>query len=124
MDFRAGERRVALGTVLIGLAVFVLVAMTRVPWEPVLGGTPAAVPASSVFSRDEIDLAEHYARWARTWSWSALVVSLALACWLGFSRRGRSWAERVRVSSRASAYRRTSTMSVSVSHVDWLFSIS
>lgn len=95
MDFRAGERRVALGTVLIGLAVFVLVAMTRVPWEPVPGGTPAAVPASSVFSRDEIDLAEHYARWARTWSWSSLVVSLALACWLGFSRRGRRWAERV-----------------------------
>lgn len=95
MDFRAGERRVALGMVLIGLAVFALVAMTRVPWEPVPGGTPAAVPASSVFSRDEIDLAEHYARWARTWSWSSLVVSLALACWLGFSRRGRSWAERV-----------------------------
>lgn len=85
----------ALGTVLIGLAVFLLVAATRVPWEPVPGGSPDPVQASSVLSPDEIDLAEHFARWARTWSWSSLVVSLALACWLGFSRRGRAWAERV-----------------------------
>lgn len=95
MDSRPGVRRVALGTVLVGLAVFVLIATTRVPWGPVPGGAPDPVPASSVFTRDEIDLAEHFARWARTWSWSSLVVSLALACWLGFSRRGRSWAERV-----------------------------
>lgn len=94
MDFRPGERRVALGTVLIGLAVFLLVAATRVPWEPVPGGSPAPVRASSAFSPDEIALAEHFARWARVWSWSSLAVSLALACWLGFSERGRAWAER------------------------------
>lgn len=95
MDFRPGERRVALGTVLIGLAVFLLVAATRVPWEPVPGGPPDPVQASSVLSPDEIALAEHFARWARLWSWSSLSVSLALACWLGFSQRGRAWAERV-----------------------------
>ncbi|KRB76522.1 peptidase M48 [Nocardioides sp. Root190] len=89
------SRRVALGTVVLGLAVFVVVAVIRVPWQPVPGGVPAAASASSVFSPDQIALAEHFARWARLWSWSSLVVSLALACWLGFGRRGREWAERV-----------------------------
>jgi STE24 endopeptidase len=95
VDDRRDSRRVALGTAVLGLAVFVLVAALRVPWHPVPGGVPDAVPASSVFSADEIALAEHFARWSRTWSWSSLVVSLAVACWLGFGRRGRIWAERV-----------------------------
>lgn len=95
MDTGPAARRVALGTVLIGLAAFLLIAVSRVPWEPVPGGMPAPAEASSVFSFSEVERAEHYARWARTWSWSSLAVSLAVACWLGFSRRGREWAERV-----------------------------
>lgn len=94
MDTRRDTRRVALGTVVLGLVVFVAVAAARVPWHPVPGGVPDAVAASSVFSADEIELAEHFARWARVWSWSSLAVSLALACWLGFGRRGRAWAEK------------------------------
>lgn len=95
MDTGRAARRVALGTVLIGLAVFVVVAASRVPWQPVPGGMPAPAEASSVFSLSEVERAEHYARWARTWSWSSLAVSVAVACWLGFGRRGREWAERV-----------------------------
>ncbi|MDN5746500.1 MAG: M48 family metalloprotease, partial [Nocardioidaceae bacterium] len=88
-------RRVALGTALIGAAAFVLIAMNRVPWHPVPGGMPDPVAASSVFSPDQIERAEHFARWGRVWSWSSLALSLAVACWLGFSRRGRAIAERV-----------------------------
>ncbi|WP_242530609.1 M48 family metallopeptidase [Nocardioides aromaticivorans] len=95
MDTAPAARRIALGTVVIGLAAFVLIAASRVPWEPFPGGMPKPVSDRSVFTFSEIERAEHYARWARTWSWSSLVVSLAVACWLGFSRRGREWAERV-----------------------------
>jgi STE24 endopeptidase len=95
VDTRRAARRVALGTVLLGAAAFVLIAAERVPWEIVPGGMPRAASASSVFTSSEIERAEHYARWARTWSWSSLAVSLAVACWLGFGRRGRAWAERV-----------------------------
>lgn len=95
MDDGRAARKVALGTVLIGLAAFLLIAATRVPWDPVPGGMPAPAEASSVFTSSEIARGEHYAHWARVWSWSSLAVSLAVACWLGFSRRGRAWAERV-----------------------------
>lgn len=95
MDPRPAADRVALGTALLGVAVFTLIAATRVPWEPVPGGAPAPVGAASVFSADEIARAEHFALWGRIWSWSSLVVSLAVAAWLGFGRAGRVWAERL-----------------------------
>ena len=96
MENRSAVRRVALGTVLIGAAAFVLIAMVRVPWHPVPGGTPSPVAAASVFSQAEIDRAEHYAMWGRVWSWTALAVSLAVACWLGFGRAGRALVARLR----------------------------
>lgn len=95
MEPRPALDRVALGTALIGGAVFLLIAVSRVPWHPVPGGMPDPVAATSVFTDDQIARAEHFARWARVWSWSSLVVSLAVACWLGFGRRGRAWADRV-----------------------------
>lgn len=95
MDHRPAADRVALGTVLVGVAAFVLVAANRVPWEPIPGGVPDPVSASSVFSAAEIARGEHFARWARVWSWSSLAVSVGVACWLGFSSRGRAAAARV-----------------------------
>ncbi|MFC7502018.1 M48 family metalloprotease [Nocardioides sp. CPCC 206347] len=95
MDPRPAADRVALGTALLGVAAFVLIAANRVPWEPVPGGMPSPVAASSVFSADEIARAEHFAQWGRIWSWSSLAVSLAVAAWFGFSRRGRLWADRM-----------------------------
>jgi STE24 endopeptidase len=89
------QGRIALGTTLIGLALFVLLATWLVPWDPVPGRTPDPVPADSVFTPDQIQRAEDYTRWARVWGWSSLAVSLGVACWLGFSARGRRLADRM-----------------------------
>ncbi|HJQ04332.1 MAG TPA: M48 family metallopeptidase [Nocardioides sp.] len=91
-----GTTRVALATAMVGGALFVLLAGLLVPWHPVPGGTPPPVPAGSVFTAAQIDRAESFSLWARVWSWSGLAISLAMAVWLGFSRRVRAWAERWR----------------------------
>ncbi|GAA3665021.1 M48 family metallopeptidase [Nocardioides ginsengisoli] len=96
MENGAAVRRVALGTTLIGAAAFLLLAVTQVPWHPVPGGTPPPVTASSVFTPAEIARGEHFALWARVWSWSSLAVSLLVACWLGFGRTGRALVARLR----------------------------
>lgn len=88
---RAGTRAVDLGTLLVGVGAFVAVAVLLVPWHPV----PDPVAASSVFTADQIARAEHFSRWARVWSWSALAVSLAVACGLGFSRLGPALMDRL-----------------------------
>ena len=82
------ERRVALAVTAIGGLAFVVLAVLLVPWHPVPGGTPDPVPATSVFTAEQIAAGEHYANWARLWSWSSLAVSVAFSCWLGFSRWG------------------------------------
>lgn len=87
---------IGLGTALIGAAGFVLVAVWLVPWEPVPGGLPDPVAADSVFSAAQIERAEDFSSEARLWGWASLVVSLLVACWLGFGARGRELAERAR----------------------------
>lgn len=89
------EDRVTLGTVFIGAAAFVLLATWLVPWQAVPGGSPSPVPADSIFTPRQIQRAEDYATWARVWGWSSLAVSLAVACWLGFTDRGRRLADRL-----------------------------
>ena len=96
MGLASSQRRVALATTALGLVVFVVLAVWLVPWHPVPGGTPRPVSERSVFTAEQVARAEHYARWARTWSWSSLAVSLAVACWLGFGARGRRLAERLK----------------------------
>jgi STE24 endopeptidase len=81
---------------LVGGALFVLLAGLLVPWHPVPGGMPAAVPATSVFTAAQVDRAEHFALWARVWGWSGLGVSLAVSVWLALSARVQRWAERRR----------------------------
>ena len=88
-------RRVALWTAGAGAVVFVAVAAWLVPWDPVPGGPLPSVSPESVFTAQQIDRAEDYARWARVWSWSGLAVSLAVAGWLAFSRRGRAFFARL-----------------------------
>lgn len=89
------DRRVALGTTIIGAAAFVLIATWLVPWQPVPGGLPDAVPADSVFKPGQVQRAEDYARWARVWGRGSLAVSLLVACWLGFTDRGRRLVDRL-----------------------------
>ncbi|HWU20204.1 MAG TPA: M48 family metallopeptidase [Nocardioides sp.] len=91
-----GTTRVALATAMVGGALFVLLAGWLVPWHPVPGGTPPAVPAGSVFTAAQIDRAESFALWSRVWSWSGLAISLAVTLWLGLGDRARQWAGRLR----------------------------
>jgi len=86
---RTPDRRVALAVTLVGGLAFAVLAVLLVPWQPVPGGTPAPVEPGSIFTAEEIARAEEYARWARAWSWSSLVVSLVIACLLGFTDWGR-----------------------------------
>jgi STE24 endopeptidase len=90
------DRRAALAVTLVGGVAFVLVALWLVPWHPVPGGTPPPASAASVFSPGQIQRAEDFSRWARVWSWSSLAVSLAVACWFGFTRLGRRLTDRLR----------------------------
>lgn len=83
-------RRVALWTAGAGTVVFLVLAVWLVPWDPVPGGPLPSIEPESVFTAQQIDRAEEYARWARVWGWSGLAVSLAVAGWLAFSKRGRA----------------------------------
>ncbi len=80
----------------VGAIAFVVLAWWLVPWDPVPGRELTPVSASSVFSTEEIQRAEQFSRWARVWSWSSLVVSLVVAVWFGFTRRGRGLFDRLR----------------------------
>ncbi|CAB4704898.1 unannotated protein [freshwater metagenome] len=81
--------------VVAAAATFALLAWWRVPWDVVPGGRLQPVPADQVYSSAEIQRAEEYARWARLWSRSSLVVSVVLAGWLGFGRTGRTLVARL-----------------------------
>lgn len=89
------SRRVALAVTAGGALVFVLVAVLLVPWDPVPGGPLQPPAAESVFTAEEIARAEDFSRWARTWSWTSLAVSLAVACLLGFTRVGPALVDRL-----------------------------
>ncbi|MGC4112370.1 MAG: M48 family metallopeptidase [Nocardioides sp.] len=82
------ERRWALATFLVAALAFVVVAAWRIPWHPVPGGTPPAVPASQVFTADQIARANAYNDPARYLSWAALAVSLVVSLVLGLTPLG------------------------------------
>ncbi len=90
------DRRTSLGVALVGGVAFAVLAALLVPWSPVQGGMPDPADPTSVFTAGQIADAEQFARWSRVWSWSSLVVSLGVACWLGFSRRGSQLVEQLR----------------------------
>lgn len=89
------ERRTAATVAVAAGLAFTVLAVVLVPWDPVPGGAPAPVDPHSIFTPDELARAETYARWSRVWGWSGLVVSLAVAGALGFSRWGRRLVERL-----------------------------
>ncbi len=90
------ETCTAVTVTVVGALLLLGLAAWLVPWHPVPGGTPAPVTASSVFSPAEIRRAEEFSAVARLWSWSSLAVTLLVACWLGFGRRGRALVARLR----------------------------
>jgi len=87
---------VAAVVAVVGALAFVVIAVLRVPWDPIPGGPLHPPPASSVFTRRQLQRAEDFTSLARIWSWSSLAVSLLLACVLGFSRVGARLVDRVR----------------------------
>jgi STE24 endopeptidase len=80
-------RRTAGLVAAVGAVALGLLAWWLVPWDPV-GRPVTPVPARDVFSPAEIARAESYARWARTWGWGSLALSVVVACWLGFTTAG------------------------------------
>jgi STE24 endopeptidase len=94
---RVDARAVGVTLTVIGATAFVLLAWWRVPLHPVPGGMPAAVPVESVFTSAQVRRASAYADVARLIGWSSLAVSLAVACWLGFTARGARLLDRVRL---------------------------
>lgn len=83
-------------TAVVGCVAFVALAAFLVPWDPIPGTDPSPVSPDTVFSPAEITRAEDFRGGVRPWAWASLAVSLAVACWLGFSRRGRVLADRTR----------------------------
>ena len=81
------ERRTSLVVALLGATAFALLAAWLVPWDPV-GRPVEAAAVDDVFTAAQVARAESFARWARVWGWGSLVVSLAVACWLGFTAAG------------------------------------
>lgn len=82
------SRTVAWCLVLAGGVAFVVLAGFAVPWQPIPGGAPDPASAGSVFTPEEIQRAEEYSRTARILGLSSLVVSLLVACVLGFTGLG------------------------------------
>ncbi|WP_122817163.1 M48 family metallopeptidase [Nocardioides pantholopis] len=82
--------RVGLGVTLVAGTALVVLGALLVPWDPVPGGPLVPPDPLSVFTAGQVERAEEFSRWARVWSWSSLAVSTLLACWFGFSRRGRA----------------------------------
>ena len=79
----------------VGAVSLVVLAALLVPWDPVPGGSLTAAPAADHFTTEEIARAEEFSQWARVWSWSSLVVSLVVACALGFTRAGEALVARL-----------------------------
>jgi STE24 endopeptidase len=82
-------RRVAEVVLGIGLVAFVVLAVVRVPWHPYPGGSLDLPAPESVFTGAQVSAMETYSSFARLWSRSGLVVSLLVACSIGFTPLGR-----------------------------------
>ena len=73
----------------VGAVAFVVLAVALVPWNPVPGGGPTTLPArDTVLGAAQLVRAEDYSGPARYLGYGSLVVSLAVTCWLGFTRAG------------------------------------
>lgn len=82
-------------TAAFGLVLFGLVALWRVPWDPVPGPGLVTPDPAAWFSAAQLARGEGFAGWARVWSLSSALVSLAVACLLGFTGLGRALAARL-----------------------------
>ena len=70
-----------------GLLLLAWLMVTLVPWH-VAPQPEVSVPPGDVFTQQQIEEAEAWARLSRLIGWSSLAISLAVASWLGFTARG------------------------------------
>ncbi len=84
---RHTQQRTSVVVAAVGMAGFALLVWWLVPWD-VAGHPVSPAPVNEVFSADQVARAEAFSRWARVWGWGSLIVSLAVACWLGFTSAG------------------------------------
>ena len=89
------SHKVALAVTALGVLGFALLTLLLVPWDPVPGGPLQRPAADSVFTAEEIRRAEDFSALTRIWGWSSLVVSLVVACLLGFTRLGPALVDRL-----------------------------
>jgi STE24 endopeptidase len=89
-------RRIAWTMTVGGAVAFVVLAVVLVPWHPYPGGALRPPAADAVFGHAELARATAYSHVVRWLSRSSLVVSLVIACVLGFSRFGRALDSRLR----------------------------
>lgn len=94
-DGPPGGRRTGGWVLVTGVLALVALAIWRVPWQPVPGGTPAPVDAEAYFGAGYLARAEAFTRWSRVLSWTSLALSLGVSLVLGFSRAGRMLSERL-----------------------------
>ena len=91
-----GVRRLSTWLTLAGAVAFVVLAVVLVPWHPYPGGSLQVPDARSYFTPEQLDRATAYSHIARWLGRASLVVSLVVACLLGFSRFGSAVAARLR----------------------------
>lgn len=87
--------RLSWGVLAVGAVAFVLLAWLLIPWHPYPGGRLHLPPAGSIFTQAELDRATAYSHVARWIGRSTLVVSVVVACVLGFTRVGRQVTSRL-----------------------------
>lgn len=82
-------RRLSLAILAVGAIAFVVIAWRLIPWHPYPGGRLDLPPVGSLFTQEQLARASEYSHIARWLSRSELVVSIVVACLLGFTRAGR-----------------------------------
>jgi len=79
-----------------GAVAFVVLAAVLVPWHPYPGGALHPPAADTVFTPEQITRASAYSHVARWLGRGELIVSVVVACLLGFTRFGRAVTARLR----------------------------
>ena len=89
-------RRLSIAMALGGAVAFVVLAVVLVPWHPYPGGALRVPDETTVFTPEQLQRATAYSHVARWLGRTSLLVSLAFACLLGFSRFGPAVSRRLR----------------------------
>jgi len=91
-----GARRTSWVVLVLGAVAFVVLAWWLIPWHPYPGGPLDLPDERDVFTAEELNRMLAYSGTARWISRASLVVSLGVACVLGFTSLGRRLVARLR----------------------------